>query len=214
VSGVLFKPVSLDLQPENHHIEPVDPAVWTRDQMHGMYLFTGISRGLSEIHPPLGYPKPEDEFFGLTEERKREANGKPRQGTRDLVTGAGWYATALIAHRCGIIVTRKIDVPSNYQQHVGDIWSPFVEELFTCCRDRWSYRIPSDPKDRQTLRRLCVQSQEFENHFLAVYRDFLMAELRSSVDAARQDAHRALERLPYRDSGGDTARAAMLGEDQ
>jgi hypothetical protein len=175
------------------------PEAWTRDLMHGMYVLAGISRGLKAIAPPLEYPDPKDDFFGLTVERTTAQDGQPCQGTRDLVTGTGWYATALIAWHAGFMVVRKTDVPWAYDAHVGDRWAPFLRELFSQCRDRWDYQIPPERAVRRRLRALCQSSLDFENHFLLRYRDFLIAELTSGNDGDRATALQTLDRLPYHD---------------
>jgi predicted nucleotidyltransferase len=201
LAGVQLRLDALHLYGEDirAEIEPVSPAVWTRDRMHGMYVFTGISRGLTEICPPLPYPKPDEEFFGFTEERITECDCSPRQGTRDLVTGAGWYATALIAYHSGAMVVRKVDVPTAYERHVGDAWTSFLRDLFARCRESWNYEMPAALEDRRLLRELCARNLEFENHFLRSYRDFALGELRSADGVALEAAVQVVERLPYRD---------------
>lgn len=185
-----------DIRPE---IELPTPIAWAREQMHGMYLVTGFSRGLEVMDLPLDYLAPDDEFFGLATERAQDGNGNRRPGTRDLVTGAGWYASALLAWRTSVILVRKVDVPDAYATHLGGDWAPFLHDLFASCRDRWSYAIPADPADRQHLRELCRRSLDFENHFLSSYRDFVLGELSSTDEEVRGSAMRTLERLPYRD---------------
>jgi hypothetical protein len=70
---------------------PVDE--WARRCMHGIYQ---VMRPASVVTYPLSYPDPDAEFYGY-EDTVRLPDGSTRQGTRGLVTGAGWLATALIA---------------------------------------------------------------------------------------------------------------------
>jgi len=84
---------------------------WARQLMHGMYLVTGRERGLSALTYPLDYPDPHGEFYGYDHNTKPQPDGTMTRGTRGLVTGAGWYATAMIAMGTRQYVLRKRDVP-------------------------------------------------------------------------------------------------------
>jgi hypothetical protein len=46
---------------------------------------------------------------------------------------------------------------------------------------------------------LCAQALQFENHFLPIYRDYLLAQLRADDAAALRRALWFLEQIPYRD---------------
>jgi len=129
----------------------------------------------------------------------------PLQGTRDLITGVGWMATALIGHLSGAFVLRKVDVPSAYARYVADSWTGYIDDLFRYGRDAWRYHVPTESRDRRRLRDLCVRTLDFENHFLGRYRDFLLKELRSDDPEARSLAAKTMKRLPYRDGRLDRA---------
>jgi hypothetical protein len=67
-----------------------------------------------------------------------------------------------------------------------------VEQVYTLCRNRWGYRVPSAQDDRRQLRLLCERALAFENYFLSTYGDFLLRELN---DGCRENQARAVERL-------------------
>ncbi len=172
---------------------------WARQLMHGMYLVTGRERGLSALTYPLDYPDPHGEFYGYDHNTKPHPDGTMTRGTRGLVTGAGWYATALIALGTGQYVLHKRDVPGCYRQYVGDEWAPFLDTLYARCRAEWRYQLPEQPGDRDILRDLCERYLAFENHFLSAYKDFVLADLRGNDEPAVRQTLRALHRLPYKD---------------
>jgi hypothetical protein len=67
-----------------------------------------------------------------------------------------------------------------------------LEVVFGKIREQWEYQIPRNKEERQQLRGICRQALAFENHFLIIYKDFLLTELR---DAQDQDKLLAVKRL-------------------
>jgi len=172
---------------------------WARQLMHSMYLVTGRERGLSALVYPLEYPDPRSEFYGYDRDAKPRPDRTTACGTRGLVTGAGWYATALTALKARQYVLRKRDAPRLYQQYVGDEWAPFLDTLYARCRSESRYQLPTQAIDREALCELCARYLAFENHFLSTYKDFVLSELQGDDELAARQALRALHRLPYQD---------------
>ncbi len=165
-------------------------AAWTRDRMHSSYwrLFGLFSRPLP-LTMPLDYPNPADEFFGYVRRLTHLPDGQLTPGTRDLMRAVGWVATALVAYQAGQYVATKRDCASMYSEYIGDQWSGLLDDMTVWVRGAWQYRIPTDAKERIRLRTICARTVGFENHFLKVYRDFALAELR------RGDHHLVVETL-------------------
>ena len=180
---------------------PVMPlAEWTRDRMHAAAWLTVKLHGRPvPVAYPLGYPDPMNEFSGYIRRTIRLADGSVVPTTRDLVRSTGWAATALIALDRGQYVTRKRDAHTRYEQSIGDEWSRLLCDIYECCRTRWEYRIPVDLPERQALRAICERTLGFENHFLRLYRCFLLNELSGADFAGRDAAREALARLPFVD---------------
>ena len=88
-------------------------------------------------------------------------------------------STALIALE-GEDVSRKDQIAQAYRSYVDDEWTSLIEDAFRLCRETWYYLIPEDEEDRQELRGICRKALEFANHFMGVYREFTLAELRGS----------------------------------
>jgi len=74
-----------------------------------------------------------------------------------------------------------------------------LDDLYRRCRTEWRYLIPASDEDRAALRALCRRALQFENHFLLVYRDYALAELRDGDNRAREAALSMLARTPYHD---------------
>lgn len=71
--------------------------------------------------------------------------------------------------------------------------------MYERCKSDWSYRIPEALGDRQELRAICARTLDFENHFLRIFKDFVLAELGGDDHKARHDASRLLGQIPYDD---------------
>ncbi len=196
IGNPAFKLASLFLygQDIRDDLPLVSSEEWARQLMHSMYLVTGCERGLSALTYPLDYPDPHGEFYGYDHNTKPQPDGTMTRGTRGLVTGAGWYATAMIALGTGQYVLRKRDVPDCYRQYVGDEWAPFLDTLYARCRDEWRYQLPERADDRDILRDLCDLCERylaFENYFLSAYKDFVLSDLRGNDELAAPNVARA-----------------------
>lgn len=175
-------------------------AEWTRNRMYATYWLTvKVFNRPIPVRSPLGYPLADDEFFGYTERVMRLPDGSEVRCTRDLVRVTGWAATALIALRAGAYVVRKADCYQMYQHLIGDDWSGLLRQIYQRCKVDWSYRIPEASAARQELRAICGRTLAFENHFLEIFREFVLAELHSDDDRLGQEASRLLGQIPYDD---------------
>jgi hypothetical protein len=71
-----------------------------------------------------------------------------------------------------------------------------VENVYKC-RNRWHYLIPVETTDRQALKHLCQSALDFGNHFLGIYQDFLLNELRHEQLEVQLRALKSLKRIVY-----------------
>jgi len=181
-------------------------SAWTRDRMYAAYwLIVKVFNRPPLVRYPLGYPQPDAAFFGYDQRMLRLPDGAQVRCTRDLVRVTGWAATALIALQTGTYVVRKRDCHLRYQQLIGDQWSDLLRVIYTRCKHEWGYRIPAAPADQRALRDMCVRTLEFENHFLCVFKDFVLSELCGDNLQARQDATWLLGQIPYHDDAIEQA---------
>jgi hypothetical protein len=173
---------------------------WTRDRMHASYwLMTKLFNRPEPVTFPLGYPDQADEFFGYAQRKLRLTNGLEVNCTRDLIRVTGWAATALIALKARQYVGRKRDCHKAYSECFNDEWSALLEIIYIKCRGEWNYLIPDGVEERESLRRVCVGVLGFENHFLAHYKDFLLAELNHVDESVRNFATWVMGMLLYQD---------------
>jgi hypothetical protein len=151
---------------------------WTRDRMHSSFWRSATLFGRSgTVTLPMSPPEPGGEFSGYDVRAVRLADGREAPSTRDLIRLVGWAATALLALRAGVYVARKRDCHRLYREHIGDEWTSLIEDIYYRCRGGWGYLIPDGPIDRAALRAICARTVEFENHFLGIYRHYLLGEL-------------------------------------
>jgi hypothetical protein len=175
-------------------------SVWTRDRMHAAYwLIIQVFNRPPLVRYPLGYPQPEQAFFGYDQRMLRLPDGSQVRCTRDLVRVAGWAATALIALKTGTYVVRKRECHQRYHELIGDQWSELLRAIYERCKHDWGYRIPDALADRQELQAICVRTLDFENHFIHIFKDFVLEELRGGDPVARRDVVWLLGQIPYDD---------------
>ncbi|HEX6121873.1 MAG TPA: hypothetical protein VFY89_01870, partial [Ktedonobacterales bacterium] len=187
-------------------------AVWTRDRMHSSYWrLGGLFTRPRPLAAPLAYPDAGDEFYGYCRRPTRLPTGREVPGTRDLIRAVGWMATALLAHQVGCYVARKSECAPAYRESLGGEWAPLVADVARWVRQEWRYLIPDTAEARARLRAICARTLGFENHFLAIYRPYLLAELASEDAAARARALEALEYMPLDDATISAAASAARG---
>jgi len=153
---------------DNISLPSIDAVVWT--YMEGIYrerIFAKRRQSSEVLTFPLNYPKPEDEFYGY-------ARG---DNIFDLVLNTGLAVTILCAIKAQRYVGSKSDCPSIYEECINDKWTPFIQEVFEKCRYQWKQRVPADKEGRSQLREICRRMLAYENHFLSVYREYLLAKL-------------------------------------
>jgi hypothetical protein len=179
---------------------------WTRDRMHAAYwLIVQVFNRSPVVRYPLGYPLPDEVFFGYDQRMLRMPDGAQVRCTRDLVRVTGWAATALIALQTDTYVVRKRDCHLRYQELIGDQWSELLEVIYTRCKHEWGYRIPASLGDQRALRDMCTRTLEFENHFLRIFKPFVLGELRGDDAEARRAAVWLLGQIPYDDQAIEQA---------
>ena len=194
------------------HLRLLPLEEWTRQRMHAAYwLLVNVFHRPRRVTYPLAYPDPAGSFYGYDQRVVRLATGAEVNSTRDLVRVTGWIATALLASRAGVYVARKRDCHRAYRRHIDDAWAPLVEELYRRCRSEWGYLIPSGAAEQQMLRALCEQTLQLENHFLVVYKDYLLAELGSGNKVAQGRALWMLGQVVYHDEDVRRAVQALDG---
>jgi predicted nucleotidyltransferase len=167
------------------------PAVeqYTREKMHGppFAFMVRVARQREWAAYPLDYPDPSGEFYGYDNDT---TDGD--RDTRVMVAIAGHIAAALIALRTGRFVSSKSQSFRLYRELVDDNWANLLDGIYKFCRTKWQYAIPAGSEDREKLRGICRRLLKFENHFLGIYRDYLLRE----ISGADYDSSlRALNRL-------------------
>ena len=175
-------------------LPPVDRFVW--DFMYLTYYhFAGMRKKPTVLTFPLTYPNPEQEFYGYTEFHGYGYTVK--RTTVFLVYTIGLAAMAIIALKAGKYVGNKEACLSAYKACINDQWTGFVEEVFEKCRNRWEYHIPDNKEERRQLREICKQTLAFENHFLTIYKNYLLTELRDADDGDKLLAVKRLGEIIY-----------------
>lgn len=187
-------------EPLPEHLPLISVADWGRKRMHAAYwLIAKVFNRPDIIRHPLDYPKPDAEFYGYTNRRIRLADGRELDSTRNLIRVIGWAATALIALQSNHVVASKKECHILYRKYINDEWAIFLESLYQQCREEWLYLIPDQIGERRKLMGLCQRALEFENHFLRIYRQFLLSELRNSDESVKRRALQLQAEIPYAD---------------
>ena len=189
------------------HIPQVPLDTYTRVLMHFPILVMVGPRGHPQILPfPIESPDPDDQFLGYTGRRLQGRDGLIYPSTKRIVHSTAFIASALLAYQVGQYSPTKRQAMTAYGQHFDDEWSPFLEEVHEHCYIRWGYRVPEEPADQVHLRMLAEQCLAFENHFLSVYRTYLLEELQHVNTRIQLVAARRLGRICYSDA---VVRAAL-----
>src|SRR5262245_31342437 len=154
------------------------PADFNRRFLHG------ASRVATRCYPPgellrypLSAPDPTNPWLGFACRRVRRPDGREEPGLQELVNLTHWLAKALIIRTGGRYFYGKgAMVEASCREAVGEEWGELVAVVYRRCRQDWGYGIPAEEAERQELRRLCERVVAFINHYLGVYRGFLVEE--------------------------------------
>lgn len=194
---------------------PLIPLIqWARDRMHSSLWRTVNLFHRSEIvRYPLNYPASSGEFYGYDRRKLRLRTGEEVNCTRDLIRLIGWSATAILAYRAGRYVARKSECHRAYQECFHDDWGQLLQDIYVYCRGQWQYLIPTDPVERRQLREICERTLAFENHFLLIYKEFLLSELRAEDVEGKLYALWVLDQMVYQDKEVEEAVAELAQGD-
>jgi hypothetical protein len=181
---------------------------WVRYCMHRPFMYMERARARAEDEPlrfPLQYPDPRGEMYGYDHREVMDAQGQSHRGFKELVTLACRLATAEVAVKAGGYTYSKREAIETHRQLVNDAWTPLYEQIYEA-RKRWGYRVPESAADREHLRSLCARMLEAENHFLGLYKDFLLEDIRRGDVKDRVVAAQRLGEINY---PGDAVRSAL-----
>lgn len=156
---------------------------WQRSLMYVPYRFFSRIRGNPEyLLFPLDYPDPEGEFYGYDTRQACAADGSMHPGTKEIINCVGKSALAIIALKAKIYVNDKNDCLKQYRTRINDEWTDLIQDVYARCRRTWEYCVPEDTDDRKQLKNICERTLAFENYFLSLYKEFLLAELENERD--------------------------------
>lgn len=133
---------------------------------------------------PIDYPRQDDRFYGYVPARVDAEGAKAELSTRGMIGCMTNMTNALVAFKGRSYVQNKAHCFTLHKECINDEWSDFLIEAFTKCNTLWKYRVPEDPEAQVELSALCRKMLDYENHFLAAYREFLLAELSMSQEQA------------------------------
>ena len=177
---------------------------YTRDATEIALKFLLWLRQVENLTYPLAYPDPDGAFFGYDQLQflsSDRASASP--GIRLLVESACRVGTALLAFKTDCSVSTKRESVQTYRELINDEWASFLEAMFEKGKLRWGYNLPEQIEERAELRMLCERMLPFENHYLRAHRAYLLAQLGSNNEAAKQFALQGLKQVMYPDEAGD-----------
>ena len=158
---------------------------WQRSLMHVPYRFFSRIRGNPEyLRFPLDYPNPQGDFYGYDIREARAADNSMHPGTKEIINCVGKSALAIIALKANVYVNDKNDCLKQYRKRINDEWTDLIIDVYAKCRTAWGYCVPEDAEGRKQLKNICERTLAFENYFLRLYKDFLLAELKSKKDSS------------------------------
>jgi predicted nucleotidyltransferase len=176
---------------------------YTRDATAIALKFLLWLHQVENVTYPLAYPDPDGAFFGYDQLQFLSSDrAKARPGIRLLVESACRIGTALLAFKTDCSVSTKRESVQTYCELINDEWASLLEAMLEKGKLCWSYNLPEQIEERAELRVLCERMLPFENHYLRAYRAFLLAQLGSHNEAARQCAVQGLKQVIYHDEAG------------
>lgn len=167
----------------------LDRMPWTpfelhlRRVTHNAWRTSAWIRRRDRLVFPLTCPDPKGDFLGYDSLTLRTVDGSEMRALKGLLGCVFPPAKALIMAAARDFCGDRQESLGLYRAHVGDGWCDHMEELYESCRVRWGYAVPSGETERRRLRFLCERTLEFENHFLTIYGEFLLADMTLEQDA-------------------------------
>lgn len=134
-----------------------------------------VLRNVERIAYPLAYPQPDSEFFGY-DRNQLPPSGLPLHNVAAMVSAACWMGTLLVAMKTGEQARTKSESVRLYRSAVGDEWSGFLSGLYQHGKERWGYQVPASNEERLCLRSFCEKMLDFENHYFARFRGWLLEQ--------------------------------------
>jgi hypothetical protein len=175
---------------------------YTRDATGTALQFLLWLHQVENVTYPLAYPDPDGAFFGYDQLQSDRTDARPGPGIRMLVETACRMGTALLAFKTDCSVSTKRESVQTYRELINDEWASFLEAMFEKGKLCWSYNLPEQIEERAELRMLCERMLPFENHYLRAHRAYLLAQLGSHNEVARQFALQGLKQVRYPDEAG------------
>jgi NTP pyrophosphatase (non-canonical NTP hydrolase)/predicted nucleotidyltransferase len=172
---------------------------YIRDATDGVLEFLQRLHGGENLTYPLDYPAPGGIFFGYDRTGRLTNSDLPHRVTRELVECALRMATALLALKTGTFVATKRESAEIYRTVINDSWADFLIDMFERCKMQWNYAVPESEDEQAALRLLCQQMLVFENHYLLVYRNYLLECLHSEVEQSIRFAVQRLRTARFND---------------
>lgn len=127
---------------------------------------------------PARFPDPDAEFFGYDRREVISMNGEVvANGLKDLVGLIYSIVIPLLARETNGYISSKQQAFKTYGDVVGGEWASLVDDVWSLCRQKWEYRVPSDATERRRLKEMCERVLEFENYYLREYRNFWVPKL-------------------------------------
>ena len=174
------------------------PQEYGRLTMHNAAGFMCRIRQWPEfLTVPLAYPDPAGEFYSYDGRQLRLPDGSTVASSKDMVVMSGWAATGLLGYQKGQIVVRKSEYIKVYRDLINDEWTELLSQIYENCRESWHYLLPTSSEERAELRELCRQTLAFENHFLTLYQQVLLDDLRRLQTEPLFDRLRLAKRAGY-----------------
>ena len=154
--------------------------LYARLLMHETWRFlTRVRSNPTYLSYPLNYPDPKAEFYGYD---SGEIDESALPDTKELMNCVGKAALAIVTLQAGVYVKSKSDCLTQYKLHINDKWTALIDDVYSKVREEWNYRLPEDEEGRKQLQEICERTLAFENHYLALYKHFLVSELHADVD--------------------------------
>lgn len=164
-----------DIQAEIPMI-PMDD--YARYHMHFAALrVVSLRNHPAQLRWPIAYPQQAEPFYGYAQPAGEAEGAAGTLSIREMLGCVTNMTNALVAFQGRSYVQNKAHCFSLHKACINDSWSDFLLEVFTKGNQQWHYRVPEDPQAQAELAALCRTVLDYENHFLGVYREFLLAEL-------------------------------------